>query len=233
VLIENLPGICLGCLTTGNNMNNALGLTAVPSVTNVMYTYAAPPLDLAALTRSLARVGRAGGPSVEGALAAPGVGYLVIRVFSADVPARVFSEVRALQAQGLEALIVDLRDNPGGEVNACLELLGDFLDEGSELVTMIDADGDETVIRSHGSPRYRLPVGILVNRGTASAAEIFAGCLQAHGRAMVAGEATYGKDVGQVVVATQEGAVMATVARYRLPGGGEVRVATRREAPYV
>lgn len=240
VKVNYLPGICLCCPTTGNNFNNPLGAALVPSLTNVFYTYAAPDhqvgageadryaraLDLGAvesIARELAPVAREGGPPVEASMAAPEIGYLAIRVFSADVPSRVFGGLRDLVAQGARALVVDLRDNPGGELSALVELGGDFLPDGAEIVTMIDAEGDETVFRARGESPWELPMVIVVNRGTASAAELFAGCLAAHGRAEIVGEQTYGKGVGQSVVASAEGRMsMATVARFRLPDGREI-----------
>jgi carboxyl-terminal processing protease len=121
----------------------------------------------------------------------------------------------------MRELVIDLRDNPGGEMNAFVELAGDFLEPGSEVVTVIDEEGDETVRRSWQERPYRFPVTIHVNRGTASAAELFAGCLQAHGRAQVVGGETYGKRVGQAVAVGPDGrARAATEVRYRLPGEG-------------
>src|SRR6185437_4083134 len=99
VSINMMPGICLCCPTTGNNCNDALGAVLVPSATNVFYTYRELSADdLGAL--------------------APGVGGIAIRVFSTDVPARVFCAVQELEAQGMRELLIDLRDDPGGEARA-------------------------------------------------------------------------------------------------------------------
>jgi carboxyl-terminal processing protease len=147
---------------------------------------------------------------------AEGVGLISIRVFSADVPARVFTAVKELEAQGMRALEIDLRDNPGGEAAAFIELAGDFLEPGSHVVTMVDGEGDETVYRSWQEQPYRMPVTVRVNQGTASAAELFAECLAARGRARVEGGPTYGKRVGQVVAIGLDGqARAATVVGFR------------------
>jgi carboxyl-terminal processing protease len=242
VSIEGLPAINLLCPTTGNNVNNALGAVLVPSVTNVFLTYAAPSrveppasaspapgaadapspvaLDAAALARFVQSLGPANAPGAE-VLLPGGVAYLAIPVFSSGVPAGVYSAVRRLRARGMEALLIDVRDNPGGELTSALELLGDFLDPGSLLATLTDADGDETLHRSQQEQPFRFPLIVLVNRRTASAAEIFAGCLQAHGRALIVGEVTYGKGIGQMVLPEPHGrgAHYVTVARITLPGG--------------
>jgi carboxyl-terminal processing protease len=237
VSVNGMPGVCLCCPTSGNNANDALGAVLVPSATNVFYTYAAPvspapegapadpfardlsAADLEALSRELASVGREDGPPVVARLLAAGVGLIAVRVFSADVPARVFIAVRELEAQGMRSLVIDLRDNPGGEARAFVELAGDFLEAGSDVATMVDGEGDETVYRSSCEEPHRMPVTVLVNRGTASAAELFAECLQAHGRATVQGGPTYGKHLGQAVVVGPDGRPRtATVAGFRTGG---------------
>lgn len=243
VYVEKLPAINLLCPTTGNNMNNPLGAVLVPSVTNVFFTLApaaespavdvstADPFarevsldDLEAIERRLggASPGRA---QVEVALAEGSVGYVRIPVFSAGVPAEVYMALKELEARGAGRLVIDLRDNPGGELTAALELAGDFLDQGRVLVTMRDTDGDETVYRARQASPSRVPLAILVNRGTASAAELFAGCLKSHGRAVIVGRPTYGKGVGQTIAPGPEGtgARSFTAASFTLAHGEAIQ----------
>lgn len=241
VYIDKLPGINLLCPTTGNNMNNPLGAVLVPAVTNVLYTLApvtpeggadraaAPrsfdrPMSLADLEQLEQRLEGPGREPVQAELLRDGVGYLAIHVFSAAVPALVYSALQALEAAGARRLLLDLRGNPGGELHAFLELAGDFLPLGALLVTMEDTDGDRTAYRSRRAQSCRQPLGILVDRATASAAELFAGCLKSHGRAVLVGETTYGKGKGQRLVPATEGpgAHAATAASFTLPHGEEV-----------
>ncbi|WP_438016783.1 S41 family peptidase [Sorangium sp. So ce315] len=212
VIIEGLPAINLTCPTTGNAGNNAVGAVLVPSAVNVFYTCAAAPEEVLS-----------GAGNVEHALLGDGIGVIRIRVFSLDVPALVYRAMRALEAEGMRELVIDLCDNPGGELRAFVELAGDFLPAGSVVATVTDGDGDEVVYRSRQEAPYTAPVTILVNRGTASAAELFAGCLMAHGRAAIAGERTYGKGVGQALCAGEGGARMAAAVRVTLPGGADVQ----------
>jgi carboxyl-terminal processing protease len=236
VYLMGLQGINLTNPTTGNAKNNGIGMVAVPSATNVFYTYALtggappdPPPQPGVMTReALAELGRSlstsRGPAVESALLPGGVGRITIRRFSSDVPSAVYHAVRQLVGQGMEALVLDLRGNPGGEMNAFVQLAGDFLEPGSIIATMTDADGDDTVYRAQQPLPYRFPVTLLVDAGTASAAELFAGCLQAHGRATVVGERTYGKGEAQTVVISPDGsALYATVASFTLPDGQRVQ----------
>jgi carboxyl-terminal processing protease len=164
--------------------------------------------------------GPAGAP-VRAELLGDGVGYVAIHVFSAAVPALVYSALRALEADGARRVILDLRGNPGGELAAFLELAGDFLPLGALLVTMDDTDGDRTAHRSRRAQAYHWPVAILVDGGTASAAELFAGCLHSHGRAVLVGATTYGKGQGQRLVPALDGssAQATTAASFTLPHG--------------
>lgn len=238
VYVDKLPAINLLCPTTGNNMNDPLGAVLVPSVTNVLYTFApeaeaaptpAPrsfdrPMSLVDLERLEQRLEGPGRAPVQAELLRDGVGYVAIHVFSAAVPALVYSALQTLEAQGARRLLLDLRGNPGGELHAFLELAGDFLPLGALLVTMADTDGDRAAYRSRRARPYRHPVGILIDRATASAAELFAGCLKSHGRAVLVGETTYGKGRGQRLLPAQEGpgAHATTAASFTLPGGEEV-----------
>lgn len=224
VNVEGLPAISLLCPTTGNNMVNALGAVLVPSITNVFYSYSAEAKgDLEGVRRLRAALDMGRPPEAEVMLPG-GLGYLALPVFSLDVPARVYAAVERLLRAGMEALVLDLRDNPGGDLTAFLELAGDFLEPGAALVTMVDGDGDETEYLARKENPYRFALFVLVNRNTASAAELFAGCMQAHGRAIIAGERTFGKGTAQTLVApsSEPGARYATIASFRLPGGAEM-----------
>lgn len=225
VYVDNLPAINLLCPTTGNNMNDGVGAVMVPSATNVFYTLAGPPAGAGLDAAALASLGEALSEPLAGAgeiarePGCPAIGVLRVRVFSSALPTLVHNEIRRLTGQGMFALVLDLRGCPGGDLSACARLAGDFLDPGMEIVRVLDADGDELVHRARHDDPYRLPLALLCDRGTASAAEVFAACLQAHGRALVVGEATRGKGTAQRVISTEQGALHATVARCARPGG--------------
>ncbi|MEZ4294699.1 MAG: S41 family peptidase [Polyangiaceae bacterium] len=164
---------------------------------------------------------RAVGPSAGEAFSAElcgEVACVAIPVFTTSLPSLVHDALRRLAPR---ALVLDLRGCPGGDLHAALDLAGDFLPEGAVLATLTDGDGDDTVVRSRSERPLELPLAILVDRRTASAAEAFAGCLKAHGRAVVLGERTYGKGVVQQIVAdaSAPGARFATTAVVTLPGG--------------
>jgi carboxyl-terminal processing protease len=227
VKVDGIPGTNLTSPATGN-AGNASGAALVPDQIIVRYTRAgaiAQSGEGASMEQVLAlqaSIDTAAPPA--GTMLAGRIGYLRIAAFSDPLSARIHHELNRLEAQGMRALILDLRGNPGGELGAAVRLAGDFLPRGAALATIVDADGDETVHRNHTARSLEVPLALLVDRGTASAAELFAGCLQAHGRAVVVGERTYGKGTVQALLpgSAAPGAYYATVASFTLPGGGQV-----------
>ncbi|MFT3772014.1 MAG: S41 family peptidase [Minicystis sp.] len=216
LFIEGMPGACLLTPTTQNTGNAPVGFQAVPSATNVIYGL-----------RAGGEVRDATAPGAEPARAVPRwmvdeeIGYLAVRVFATESAARVHGAIGELVAAGARGIVVDLRGNPGGEIGVAIEMTGDFLPAGSVVATVIDGDGDGVEHRARGKVVWEMPLAVIVDRDTASAAELFAGSLQAHGRAVVVGERTYGKGVGQAfgVDRDEGGAVYADAVRFVLPGG--------------
>jgi carboxyl-terminal processing protease len=162
---------------------------------------------------------------VYGELLEDGFGYLLLRSFSDTIVPQFDEELQALERQGLRGLIIDVRDNPGGLLERASELVGRFL-PGKLVVTLEERRGGRIPIFSpvgfDAGRRY--PVVVLVNEGSASAAEIFAGVLRDHHRAVIVGEATYGKASVQSVYHLPDGAQLkVTIGRYYLPGGESVQ----------
>lgn len=124
----------------------------------------------------------------------------------------------------MRSLVIDLRGCPGGELDAAKRLAEEFLDQGQEIATIVDGDGDAIVHHARRRGPHRMPLVVLVDGQTASAAELFAGALQANGRAVVVGERTYGKASAQAAVWAADGSGLhyATVARCLLPGGASL-----------
>lgn len=208
VLLQGMPAITMTSTTTGNAMNNPVGMVSVPGIPTILFGCAGAPSEVLA------------DGAVEVLRGDDGEGIVRIRVFSQAVPAAVHTAVAALEREGLTSLVFDVRGNPGGDVLAAIELLRDLLPEGSVVATLADRDGDETTYRARGD-LYPWPIRLIVDGGTASAAELFAGSLQAHGRARVAGEKTYGKGaLGQLGAGS-----FLDAGHFLLPGGVDVRAA--------
>lgn len=151
----------------------------------------------------------------------PRIGYLQITRFveatHADV-AKALSELRAKNA--LSALILDLRSNPGGVVDQAILVADQFLDSGT-IVTIRGRKGAvETQSAHKGGLATSAPIVVLVDQGTASAAEILAAALRDHGRAKLIGLPTYGKGTVQTFYDLDDGAgLKLTTARYLTPRG--------------
>ena len=130
----------------------------------------------------------------------PTVGYLRITSFENDrVAADVDHALGSLEKQGMKSLVLDLRDNPGGRVDQAADVAGEFLPKGAVVYSSEGRKADvaktEKVSRSMFSSEKKYPIVALVNDGTASAAELVAGALQDHDRALIWGRPTFGKSL--------------------------------------
>jgi carboxyl-terminal processing protease len=223
VLAMALPAITLTCPTTGNAMNNPVGAVLVPSVTNVFLSDAESPALAEAVdgdvVDALAETLRT--RPVASKLVGD-VGYLRIERFLAATPSSTHHAIADLRSRGATRLVIDLRGCPGGETDAAIALAGDFLEERAIIATIVDVDGDGLIYRSSGA-LHREPLTLLVDGGTASAAELFAGALRAHARAAIVGARTYGKSTAQAIVAVDGRMEYRTVGRFLLPDVGDIR----------
>ncbi len=128
--------------------------------------------------------------------------------------------------KGMKSMVLDLRSNPGGLRDEAVQAADLFLDSGQEiLVSRGRAPGDNHHWTDGGPQRWRwLPIVVLVNRGTASAAEIIAGALQDHDRALVVGDTTYGKGIVQTLFPLgPRTALRITTARWYTPSGRSIQ----------
>jgi carboxyl-terminal processing protease len=163
-------------------------------------------------------------PSVDLAfLLKPGVGYIHISNFMETTSREVGDALDNFQASGsLHGLILDLRNNPGGLLNEAVDTSDKFLKEGQIVVSQRGRAFPDQVYRAgHGeSGADKYPIVVLVNRNTASAAEIVSGALQDHDRALIVGETTFGKGLVQTVFNILEDTGLAlTTYHYYTPSG--------------
>ena len=149
----------------------------------------------------------------------PGIGYLHVAGFQETTE----KEVRdALDEFGdIHGLILDLRQNPGGLLSEGVGVADQFLKKGQVIVSHHGRASAEKVYKAtHGNGGKDYPIVVLVNRGTASAAEIVAGAIQDHDRGLIAGETTFGKGLVQTVYPLSENTGLAlTTAKYYTPSG--------------
>ena len=153
-----------------------------------------------------------------------GIGYLAITSFSRRTVEEFDAAVLGLERSGLEALLVDLRGNPGGVLRAATDIANRFVAEGP-LVTTHTREGVRTTEAvSEEAGLEGLPLLVLVDSDSASASEVLAGALQDHRAAVLVGMSTYGKGTVQTLVPTDypEGIVKVTTAYYSTPAGRSI-----------
>jgi carboxyl-terminal processing protease len=162
--------------------------------------------------------------SVRHEMLEPGIGYLRISQFSETTGPDTETALRALEEQAggrLRGLVLDLRNNPGGVLDAAVEVSDFFLERG----TIVSAEGRSAESRFRmeamdGDLARGTPIAVLVNEGSASAAEIVAGALRDNGRARLFGQKTFGKGSVQTVLPLEDGqALKLTTSRYFTPSG--------------
>ncbi|NIR42558.1 MAG: S41 family peptidase [Gemmatimonadetes bacterium] len=146
----------------------------------------------------------------------PGIGYIQQLQFSAQSANDIRGEIEDLRGQGMRALVLDLRNNPGGLLEEGVEVADIFLEDGSDVVETRSriADQNDTYFGDRRPVESGMPVIVLVNRWSASASEIVAGALQDHDRALVLGDTTFGKGSVQTL--------------YPLPGGNYLKITTAK-----
>lgn len=156
---------------------------------------------------------------------APGIGTIRIVQFGEKTAGEFMTALESLEAQGMQALVLDLRDDPGGLLRAAVEVVQPFFDPG-ELVVYTQGrtpDSREDIRAKPAGPPRHYPMAVLINGGSASASEIVAGALRDTKRAVLVGEKSYGKGSVQTIMpVTGGGAIRLTTALYYVPSGAVI-----------
>jgi len=162
----------------------------------------------------------------------PGIGYIRLSEFSNTSVREVRDAIRGLEDAGMTRLVFDLRNNPGGALDAAVGIADIFLRPGQVIVsTKGRKPENDQVFRAPGrGPRFEGPLVVLVNEGSASASEIVSGAVQDHDRGLVLGETTWGKGLVQTVFTVRDTGLALTTARYYTPSG---RCIQRDYASYI
>ena len=171
--------------------------------------------------------------TVEGKMLDNNVGYIQVEQFIETTPELFKEQVDSLLADGAEKLVIDLRNNPGGLLDAVIEMVDYIVDDDAfannseeKGLLLQTKDKNDTVLeefRCDDGHSVNVPIAVLVNGNSASASEIFSGCLKDYGVAKIVGTTTYGKGIVQSVVKLSDGsAIKITIAQYFLPSGTAV-----------
>lgn len=149
-------------------------------------------------------------------------GYIQITQFTGVAPQQYKEAFADLKEQGMEKLIVDLRDNPGGLLTSVCDILREILPKG-RIVYTEDKYGKREEETCDGEKELDIPLAVLVNESSASASEIFAGAVQDYGIGKIVGTTTYGKGVVQELRPLNDGsAVKLTISNYYTPNGNSI-----------
>jgi len=218
---DEITGIDGHRLGAGSTMEDVVGRLRGKPNTRVSVSLFRPGtgknFDLT-LTREIIKVDSVGDARVLDG----DVGYIQVKEFSEHTGEEFVNAVNRLLKQNIDSLVIDLRNNPGGLLDAAVEVAEPFFRKGEIIVYTQGrkpADREDYRAESEGDP-LELPVAVLINAGTASAAEIVTGALKDTGRAVIVGERSFGKGSVQAIFKLKDGeALRLTTAKYYTPSG--------------
>lgn len=153
------------------------------------------------------------------------IGYIKIWEFEGNVYNQFNGAIKELKKRGADRLIIDVRDNPGGDLKSTLKIIDELVPEGKMLILHAKGNAMDNLSDYIESNKDFIPmaIAVLVNRNTASSAEILAGNLRYYRKSVLVGEKTYGKGTIQSIFPISDGSVVKlTVAEYSLPGGESI-----------
>lgn len=161
--------------------------------------------------------------SVEYEMLEGKVGYIGVTTFADNTPKQFHDALFELKAKGAGGIIIDLRDNGGGLLNACVEMADCILEDGVIVSTKTKA-GEEEVYSADAEEFLSLPVIILINGNSASASEVFSGALKDNGKAVLMGTKSFGKGIVQTLLSLKDGsALKLTTSEYFTPSGKNIQ----------
>lgn len=204
----------------GLELIEAVSLVRGPKDSTVTLTIeredVAEPITLSIVRASIPLI------TVESRMLADRVGYLALHSFGSQTVEELDQNLEKLERQGARALILDLRGNPGGFLDAAVETVSRFVESGPVLWWQ-NADGSSYPIDAKSRRTFQWPMVVLIDRGSASASEIVAGALQDTGRAPLIGEQSFGKGSVQNVHQLRDGgSVRVTTAHWLTPDQHEI-----------
>ena len=163
--------------------------------------------------------------SVKAKMLPDGIGYIKLTQFIETSASELSSAINKLKAEGMNSLILDLRNNPGGLLNIAVDVTEQFLPQKKLVVYIKGRTGERTEYFTKGKdPLTDIPMVVLVNHGSASASEIVAGALKDWSRAIVIGVQTFGKGSVQSLIPLSDGsALKLTTAKYYTPSGTSIQ----------
>ncbi len=170
------------------------------------------------IERKKIKIQTVAGHMVEGT----NIGYIRVAVFSENTGEEFTKEFQRLKGEGMQKMILDLRNNPGGLVDQAVAVCNNFVPPDSVIVSFTSRSGEESEYKADGTDE-RIPMVVLINGNSASASEIVAGCIQDLKLGTIVGTKSYGKGTVQGVYPLDKaGALKLTVAKYKTTNGREI-----------
>ncbi|MDH5710173.1 MAG: S41 family peptidase [Gammaproteobacteria bacterium] len=210
----------------GMTLNDAVNIMRGKPGTAIKLTIVREGVDkplVISITRDIIKV-----DSVKSRMLEPGYGYVRITNFQSKTPADLLKAINSLKEEygsELKGLVLDLRNNPGGVLNAAADVADLFIEKGKLVYTEGRIENSKFEFNAKpGDTLNHAPIVVLINGGSASASEIVAGALQDHHRAVVMGSKSFGKGSVQTIQELRSGgAVKITTARYFTPSGRSIQ----------
>lgn len=161
--------------------------------------------------------------TVKGEMLENNIGYINVTMFDENTAKKFSDTLKELKDKGMKVLIVDLRGNPGGLLDQCVDMVSNFVPKGKVIVSTIDKYNSKKEYTSTGGNYTNMPMVVLTNEGTASASEIFSGAIRDYKIGTLVGTKTFGKGVVQTILDTGNGtALKVTISKYYTPNGENI-----------
>lgn len=158
--------------------------------------------------------------TVTGEMLTNKIGYIHIQMFDENTGNNFSKKMAELKSKGMQSLMLDLRDNPGGLLTSCIEVTSNFVPKNKVIVSTIDKNKGKEEFKSKGGSYIGMPLVVLVDGGTASASEIFSGAVRDYKVGTLIGEKTFGKGIVQNMFDTGDNTQLkVTIAKYYTPNG--------------
>jgi len=161
--------------------------------------------------------------TLSGEMLSNNIAYIKLSMFDENTGKNFDSKLKELKDKGAKGLVLDLRQNPGGLLTTCVDVVSNFIPKGKTVVSTVDKNGNKDVRESKGGLAVGMPLVVLTDGLTASASEIVSGAVRDYKIGTLVGEKTFGKGVVQTVVDTGDGtALKVTMAKYYTPNGENI-----------
>ncbi len=174
--------------------------------------------------------------TVYGTLDDNKIAHIQITSFSFETYKELTTILADFEKQGMRAIILDVRQNPGGSLKTAIDISNLFIDEGKNILQVQDGKGQPTVYKAEGGKKYKQPVIVLIDEGSASASEILAGALKESQNVQLVGQTTFGKGTVQEVISQKDGStIKLTTGRWLTADGNwinEKGIAPTVDVPY-